>query len=116
MLGTPLVVVLSNHDIHYKLQIMLQREKVYEWVDVCAFVGLLFSFAYKIWDYTVLLIIRNLFFTGSLLMTVLSCYLSWRDTHSLRQVFRQNRLWLVTLMIFPIVVYVLVSILRCCRA
>ena len=94
---------------------MLQREKVYEWVSDCIFVGLLFSFAYKIWDYTVLLIIRNLFFTGSLVMLVLSCYLSWRDTHSLRQVFRQNRLWLVTLMIMPIVVCVLVYIVRCCR-
>ena len=91
---------------------MLQREKVYEWVSDCILVGLLFSFAYRIWDCTVLLIIRNLFFTGSLVMLALSCYLSWRDTHSLRQVFRQNRMWLICLVILPVTLYVLFNLLR----
>ena len=91
---------------------MLQREKVYEWVSGCGYIGLLFYFAYSIWDYTVLYAISSLFFIGAYVMLLLSCYLSWRDTHSLRQVFRQNRLWLIGLVLLPMVLYVLGRLLR----
>ena len=91
---------------------MLQREKVYEWVSGCGYIGLLFYFAYSIWDYTVLYAISSLFFIGAVVMLLLSCCLSWRDTHSLRQVFRQNRLWLTRLLLLPIALYVLFNLLR----
>ena len=80
-------------------------------MDYCVYVGLLFYFVYEIWDYTVLLIICYLFLIGALVLLALSCYLSWRDTHSFRQVFRQNRLWLITLLLLPMLAF----LVWCCR-
>ena len=92
---------------------MLTRNKVENFFQNNVFILVLLGLARKIWDNPVLDVISKVFGTFFALLMFFMLYLSWRETHSFREVFKQN--WIIFVaFIFPVTILLLYVLYKAC--
>ncbi len=89
---------------------MLPKKKLRNFFETGGFCFLLFSFIVRILDYPWLWLIAEIIATVLFLSLLLLLYATWQETHSLKEVFRQNKFDVIVFIIIPLVLVALTHI------
>ena len=89
---------------------MLQRKKINNFFETYFFCTLLFSLIVKKLDYPWIDIIKQILAIVLLLSLLLLLYATWQETHSLKEVFRQNGCATIVFIIIPLILVALMLI------
>lgn len=84
--------------------IMLQRKKIKSFLDTYISCCVLFHFVVRKWDYPWIDIIKQILTVSFVLSFLLLLYATWQETHSLREVFRENMWYIITLLVVLVLV------------
>ena len=90
--------------------IMLPKKKINNFFENYVFCGLLFSLIVKKLDYPWIEVIKQILVIVLLLSLLLLLYATWQETHSLKEVLRQNGCATILFIIIPLILVALMLI------